>query len=62
MGELHDGPKHPLSGADPKSYFDLHVIPSGYQPKGEGDCRYQVQYNQAYAGQVGCVSLGQMPT
>ena len=26
MGELHTGPKHPLSGADPESYFDLHVV------------------------------------
>ena len=27
MGELHTGPKHPLSGADPESYFDHHVVP-----------------------------------
>ena len=26
MVELHAGPKHPLSGADPESYFDLHVL------------------------------------
>ena len=26
MGELHTGPKHALSGADPKPYFDLHVV------------------------------------
>ena len=31
MGDLHTGPKHPLSGADPESYFDLHMVPSGYQ-------------------------------
>ena len=27
MGELHTGTKHPLSGADPESYFDLNVVP-----------------------------------
>ena len=54
MGELHVGPKHPLSGSDPESYLD--------QPKGEGDCRYLAQYNQAYSGQVGHASLGQLPT
>ena len=27
MGELHNGPKHLLSGADPEPYFDLHVVP-----------------------------------
>ena len=58
MGELHTGPKHPLSGADPESYFDLHMIPPGYQPKGEGDCGYLAQYNQAYSGQVGLVRHG----
>ena len=45
MGELHTGSKHPLSDADPESEFDLHVVPSGYQPKGEGDCGYLAQYN-----------------
>ena len=38
MGELHTGPRHSLSDADPESYFDLLVIPPLYQPKGEGDC------------------------
>ena len=40
-------PKHPLSGADPESYFNLHMIPPGYQPIEEGDYSYQTQYNQA---------------
>ena len=29
MGELHTGPKYPLSGTDQESYFDLQVVPSG---------------------------------
>ena len=62
MGELHAGPKHPLSGADPESYVDLHVVPTGHQPKGEGDCGYLAQYNQAYSGRVGLISLGRLPT
>ena len=62
MGELHTGPKHPWSGADPESYSDLHVVPPGYQPKGEGDCGYLTQYNQTYPGQVVLASLGQLPT
>ena len=47
MGELHTGPRHPLSGADPMPYFDLHMVPAGYQPKGESDCRFLAQYDQA---------------
>ena len=31
------------------------MVPPGYQPKGEGDCGYLEQYNQAYSG--GLVSL-----
>ena len=62
MGELHTGPKHPLSGADPESYFNLHVVPPGYQPKGEGDCEYLAQYDHTYSGQVGLGSLGRLPT
>ena len=27
MDELHTGPRHPLSGTDPESYFDFHVVP-----------------------------------
>ena len=27
MNELHTGPKHPMSGTKPESYFDLHVVP-----------------------------------
>ena len=34
-------PKHLLSDADPESYFNLSVVPPGYQPKGEGDCRFR---------------------
>ena len=62
MGEIHTGPRHSLSGTDPESYFDLHVVPPGYHPKGEGDCGYQVQYHQAYSGLVGLVSFGRLPT
>ena len=62
MGELHSGPKHPLSGADPEPSFDLNVVPPGYQPKGEGDCGYMAQYNHAYSWFVGFVSLGRLPT
>ena len=60
MSELHTGPKHPLCGADLESYFDLHMIPPGYQAKGEGDCGNQVQYGQPYSGHVGLVSLGRL--
>ena len=62
MRELHTGPKHPLSSTDPESYFDLLVVPPGYQLKGEGNCGYLDQYNQAYSGRVGLASLGQLPT
>ena len=62
MGELHPGPKHPLSGVDTESYFDLHVVPPESKPKGEGDCGYLVRYSLVYAGRVGLVSLGQLPT
>ena len=61
MGELHTGPKHLLNDEDPECYFDLHVVPAGYQPKGEGDCGFLAQYNQAYSGRVGLVSLGRLP-
>ena len=61
MGELRTGPKYPLSGADPESNFDRHVVPSGYQPKGEGDCGHLAQYYIAYSGRVGLVSLGRLP-
>ena len=53
MDELHTGPKHPLCGADPETYFGLQMIPPGCQPKGEGNCRYLAQYYQAYSGRVG---------
>ena len=62
MGELHTGPKHPLSGADPEYYFDLYMVPPAYQPKGEGDSGYLAQYSLASSGQVGLVSLGRLPT
>ena len=62
MRELGDGPRHPLSGAHPESNIDLHVVPAGYQPKGEGDCGYMAQYNPAYSGQMGLVILCRMPT
>ena len=58
MSELHTGPRHPLSGADLES-FDLHMVPHGYQPNGEGDCGYLAQYDQAYSVWV---SLGRLPT
>ena len=61
MGELHTGPKHSLSGADHESNFDLHEVALGYQPKGEGDCGYLAQYNQAYSGRVFLVRLGRLP-
>ena len=57
MGRLHTEPKHPLSDADPESYFDLHMVPPGYQPKEEGDCGYL-----AYSRRVGLVSLSRLPT
>ena len=50
MGDLHIGPRDPLSGEDRDSFFVLHVVPPGCQPKGEGDCGYLIQYNQAYSG------------
>ena len=62
MAELHTGPKHSQSSTDPESYLDLHVAHPGYQPKGECDCRYLAQNNQAYSGRVGLVSLGRLPT
>ena len=62
IGEPHTGQKHTSSGTDPKSYFDLHIIPPGYQPKGEGECGYMAQYNQADSERVGHVSLSQLPT
>ena len=62
MGELHNGLKHPLSGAVPVSYFDLQVVPAGYQQNGEGDGGYMAQYYPAYSWLVGLVSLGRLPT
>ena len=63
MAELHTGPKHPQSGTDPDSYFKLKVVPPGYQPKGDGDCEYLAQYDQAYSGWMGLVvSLGHLLT
>ena len=35
LGDLHTGSRHPLSAADPESYFNLHVVPPEYQPKAE---------------------------
>ena len=61
MGELHIGPRHLLRGTDPESYFDLHVVTPGYQAKGEGDCVYLAQYNQAYSWRVGRVVIGRLP-
>ena len=60
MGELHNWSKHPLSGADAESYFELHVVPTGYQPIGEGDCEYLAQYYLANCGWVGLVNLGRL--
>ena len=57
MGELHTGPKHPLNVADPEPYLDLHVVLPGCQPKGEGDCGYLAQYNQAYSYGKGSLAL-----
>ena len=62
MVELRTGPRHPLSCSDIESYFDLHVVPPGYQPIGEVDCGYLAQYIQAYSRWVGLVSLGRLPT
>ena len=56
------GTKHPTSDADLESYSNLHVVPSGYQPKGEGDCRYLAQYNQSSSRCVGLISFGLLPT
>ena len=61
MGELHTGPKHPLSGADTEPYIDLIVVHPGYQPKGEDDCGYLGQLNKTSSGWVGLSSLGQLP-
>ena len=60
--ELHTGPRHPLSGADSESYFDLIMVPLVCQPKGEGDCGYLAMYSQAYSGRMGLVSVGRLPT
>ena len=54
--------EHPLSGADPESYFSLHVVAPGYKPKGEGDCGYLAQHNQAYSERVGLANLGRLRT
>ena len=62
MGELHAGPKHALISTDPESQLDIHVVHAGYQPIGEDDGRYLVQYNQAYSRRLGFVSLGRQPT
>ena len=57
MGEFHTGPKYPLSDADPESYFDVHVIPPLILTKGERDCGYLAQYNQAYSRWVRLINL-----
>ena len=56
-GELHAGPRHPLGCTDPESYFDLHVVPPGYQPTGEDDCGCLAQYTQAYSRQAELIGL-----
>ena len=61
MGEHHAEAGHTLYGADSKSYFDIHVVPPGCQPKEEGDCWYLALYNQAYSRWVGLVRLGRLP-
>ena len=33
MSELLAGLRYPLSGADPESYFDLHVVPPDINQK-----------------------------
>ena len=62
MGELHTGPKHPLSGANHESYLNLHMLLPGYQPIGESDCGYLAQYIQAYSEQMVLIILGRLPT
>ena len=62
MGELHAGPKHALSGAYPESYINHHMVPTGYQSKGEGDCGYLAQHNQAYSMRMELNTLGLLPT
>ena len=57
MGEILAGLRYPLSGADPESYFDLHVVPPGYQPKGEGNCGYLAQYSLANSWRLGLLAL-----
>ena len=57
IGELHTGSM--LSGVDPESYFDLHVVP-GLPTKRILDCGYLVQYSQAYSVWVGLISLGRL--
>ena len=52
---------HPLSGADHESYFNLHCLTPGYQPRGEGDCGYLAQYDQVSGGRMGLVGLGRTP-
>ena len=61
MSSIQD-PKHPLIGADPDSHTNLNVESAGYQPKGEDDCGYLAQYNQAYSRRVGLDSLGRLST
>ena len=62
MGDNHTGPKLSLGGADSETYFYLHMVPLGYQIKGECDCGYIAQYNQAFSGHVVLVNLGWLPT
>ena len=63
MGELHTGSRHPQNCTDPESCFKLQVVPPGYQQKGEGNCEYVAQYDQAYYGWMGLVvGLGHMLT
>ena len=61
MGELHTGPKYPLSSADPESYFDLRVVPLDNNKKERATVGAE-QYKQAYSGQVGLVCLDRLPT
>ena len=43
MGELHTGQGHTVCVADHDFYIDLHVVPPGFQSKGEGDYGYLAQ-------------------
>ena len=62
MGDIHTGPKHPLSDAEVKSYSNLHMVPPGFELKGEGVCMSLVQYNQVAPGRYELARLRQLPT